>query len=180
VGTSQRFARELDYFRKDFSDNYFALGYKPELKYGDDNCDYDGDIFNLDFSDDYWDATICIEVLEHVNNPQKAVDELRRVTKKGGIVLLSTPFLTTYYGKQGGKSGKHSEYPDFFRYTHQGLEYLFREFSEVEVYPVGGKYHFLLICAGLNKIKFLKKIVDVFDKPIKGKATIRHFVRAIK
>jgi len=180
VGTSQRFAKELDYFRNEFQDNYSALGYKPDMNFGKDNCDFDGDAMNLEFPDNFWDATLCIEVLEHVPNPQKVVDELRRVTKMGGSVILSTPFMTSYHGKMGGKSGKHTEYPDYFRYTHQGLEYLFREFSEVEVYPVGGKWHYLLVVLQLNKYKLLKWMVDIFDKPVKGKATIRHFVKAVK
>lgn len=37
------------------------------------------------------DAVIALETIEHVENPRRFVRELRRVTRPGGLVLLSTP-----------------------------------------------------------------------------------------
>lgn len=44
-----------------------------------------GDIANLPFSDKAFDWVICFHVLEHVENPQSACDELMRVAEKGFI-----------------------------------------------------------------------------------------------
>ncbi len=49
-----------------------------------------GDVENLDYKDKYFDVVICSEVLEHVNNPVKAMKELKRVTKKR--LIISVPY----------------------------------------------------------------------------------------
>lgn len=45
------------------------------------------DIFACDLPDDYFDVTYCRYVLEHVADPQGAVREMIRVTKKGGRIV---------------------------------------------------------------------------------------------
>lgn len=37
-----------------------------------------------------FDAIACVQVLEHVDNPQRVIDELTRVLKPGGTMLLTT------------------------------------------------------------------------------------------
>ena len=49
-----------------------------------------GDIENLQFKDNFFDITICSEVLEHVYDPIKAIKELKRVTKKR--LIISVPY----------------------------------------------------------------------------------------
>lgn len=44
---------------------------------------------NLSYEDNKFDLCICCEVLEHVQNPKKALNELKRVTR--GRVILSVP-----------------------------------------------------------------------------------------
>lgn len=44
----------------------------------------------LPFDDEYFDFVFCTEVLEHVNNPEKVVNEISRVCKKNAIVIYST------------------------------------------------------------------------------------------
>lgn len=46
-------------------------------------------IFALPFPDKSFDLILCNEVLEHLDNPGKALRELRRVTKK--YILVSVP-----------------------------------------------------------------------------------------
>jgi SAM-dependent methyltransferase len=47
-----------------------------------------GSIQNLPFEDDGFDLVYCIEALEHAGNPEGAVDELCRVARPGGRVLI--------------------------------------------------------------------------------------------
>ena len=45
-----------------------------------------GDIFALDFPDDSFDVCHVHQVLQHVADPVKALGEMRRVVKRGGLV----------------------------------------------------------------------------------------------
>jgi ubiquinone/menaquinone biosynthesis C-methylase UbiE len=186
LGTSKRFAKEMKYFEELFDKNYKALGYKPQ-DYGDYTCDYDGDILNLQFNDEDIDAIICLNVLEHVEDPFKAVSEIYRVLKKGGILFLSVPFLTSFHGKHAGKvySSDHHGYPDFWRLTHQGLMLLLREFVQVEIVPVGGRVELAVSfsrfrASSIFKGKLVQRFLEAVDKPRLGRATIGHFAFAIK
>ena len=49
------------------------------------------DATNFGFSDETFDVITCIEVLEHISNQEKALREMYRVLKKGGILILSVP-----------------------------------------------------------------------------------------
>jgi SAM-dependent methyltransferase len=50
------------------------------------------DIEQMDLANESFDRIICSHVLEHVDD-QKALRELRRVTRPGGYVLLMTPVV---------------------------------------------------------------------------------------
>ena len=62
----------------DNSATAIKLGHKiyPNLKLAE------GDIYNLKYADSSFDMLICTEVLEHLDDPEKAVLEMKRVTKK--------------------------------------------------------------------------------------------------
>jgi SAM-dependent methyltransferase len=45
----------------------------------------------LPFDDASFDLVWCSEVIEHLENPAFSLSELRRVTKPGGLLLLTTP-----------------------------------------------------------------------------------------
>lgn len=49
------------------------------------------DALNLKIPSKSVDAVISFEVIEHVNNPQKFIKEIKRVMKKNSICILSTP-----------------------------------------------------------------------------------------
>jgi len=50
-----------------------------------------GDIQSLPFKDNIYDAVICSEVLEHLESLERAVSEIVRVLKPGGILAISVP-----------------------------------------------------------------------------------------
>ena len=186
VGTSQRFAKELKSYENLFEGKeYLAGGYNPKMDYGDYNCDLHTDIEQIPFDDGSLDAILCIEVLEHVANPFKALDEIYRVLKSGGKVFFTTPFLLGYHGKTKNRNIKHDhdEYPDYFRYTHQGLSLLFKKFSSVKIEVLNGPVEMLLTNARLFKylkIPLIRKLIDLIDFPKISKQTTRHLVYAIK
>ena len=101
------------------------------------NCDYICDLCenNSDIIDDnLFDVVFCTEVLEHVSNPFNAVNELLRITKKGGVVVTSTPFNFRIHGPL----------PDNWRFTEHGLRELFKNFSEVNIIPLNDDDRFLM------------------------------------
>jgi SAM-dependent methyltransferase len=50
-----------------------------------------GSIFELPFADASFDCVICSEVVEHIPAQEKPFDELTRVLKTGGRLILGTP-----------------------------------------------------------------------------------------
>lgn len=188
IGTSQRFAKELRPYENWFEGKtYKAGGYEPEMIYGSYNCDLHTDIEALPFEDDSVDAVICLEVIEHVKNPFKASVELYRILKPGGILLLTTPFLLGYHGKSQtrtqGNNHSHNTYPDYWRYTHEGLQYLFKDFKEVQLEVLNGPVETGLMVFNLFflfRFGVFRRLLDRIDRPRVGSQTSRHLAYCIK
>jgi SAM-dependent methyltransferase len=50
-----------------------------------------GDATDLPFESDSFDAVLCLDVLEHIENDVSALNEMYRVTRPGGKFLFSVP-----------------------------------------------------------------------------------------
>ena len=50
------------------------------------------DMLNIPYPDDYFDVLIANHVMEHVDDDFKALSELHRVLRGGGIAILQTPY----------------------------------------------------------------------------------------
>lgn len=61
-----------------------------KIKYPNINFMLD-DITNLKFKSKSFDTVICLEVLEHIENDEKALSEISRVLKKDGHLYMSVP-----------------------------------------------------------------------------------------
>ena len=70
-----------------------------------------GDGSRLPFLDGSLDTVLCTEVLEHVPQPGRLVDEMARVVRPGGRVLLTVPFIQPL----------HELPSDYFRFTPSSL-----------------------------------------------------------
>lgn len=53
------------------------------------------DLNDMQFSDEYFDIIVCNHVLEHIENDIKAMKELFRVLKYGGVAILQVPYSVT-------------------------------------------------------------------------------------
>lgn len=82
-----------------------------------------------------YDAIICTEVLEHLEYPQKAINEFYRILKKGGKLFLTTP----------QSWGLHGEPYHYFNFTKYGLKSLFTNagFNIIFIRPLGGIFWYL-------------------------------------
>ncbi|KAE8143704.1 S-adenosyl-L-methionine-dependent methyltransferase [Aspergillus pseudotamarii] len=61
-----------------------------------------GDIHSLDFPDDTFDIVHVHQVLQHIADPVKALKEMRRVVKPGGIVAARESSVMTWYPENKG------------------------------------------------------------------------------
>lgn len=106
---------------------------KVEYKILDPVSDYNpdivGDIHNLPFADSSQEAIFCLAVLEHVENPIKAVSEMYRVLKPGGKIFIYVPFLYYYHAHEG-------YYGDYWRFTQDTLKMFAKPFSKYEIEAV--------------------------------------------
>jgi SAM-dependent methyltransferase len=82
-----------------------------------------GDVQALGIRDAAVPVVLCTEVLEHLPEPQRAIDEIYRVLQPGGELLLTTRFLFPI----------HDAPHDYFRFTKYGLRHLLRRFEIVEL-----------------------------------------------
>lgn len=96
--------------------------------------DYNYDIHDLKFADNKFDIVVCNAVLEHVANPQKAISELTRVLKSGGLIWVEIPFNQHY----------HPSPTDYWRVTLPGLRIWLKDFQEISggyFAPAGSAIH---------------------------------------
>jgi SAM-dependent methyltransferase len=73
---------------------------------------YDGTTFP--FNDGQFDSVLCNQVFEHVFNPNLFMDEVSRVLKPGGKLLLSVPFVWD----------EHEQPNDYARYSSFALKFI--------------------------------------------------------
>lgn len=97
-----------------------------------------------------FDLILCMDVLEHVANDRAAASELNRMTRVGGHLIATVPFVY-----------REHEYPyDFRRYTSIGIKAVLLEagYSQVDVYKVGNVWQ--VIFATWFKCHILNGEVD--------------------
>ena len=94
---------------------YIGLEYNCENSNENTKADYFYDGHHFPFDDNLFDSAISTQVLEHVNNPQECLNEMARVLKKGGHIIISAPFSFE----------EHDEPYDFFRFSSYGMIEMF-------------------------------------------------------
>ncbi|MEM8530684.1 MAG: class I SAM-dependent methyltransferase [Chloroflexota bacterium] len=73
--------------------------------------------YPLPFASACFDTVLSNQTLEHVEEPHTAVQEMARVLKPGGHLILTAPQTWRL----------HEQPYDFYRYTRYGLQYLLEE-----------------------------------------------------
>jgi len=102
------------------------------------------------------DVIICFEVLEHLKKPAFVIQEINRVLRPGGKLILSTPMVWKV----------HEPPNDFFRYTEFGLQYLL-ESAGFKKYQIKQSNNYLYtLCQLINmqlENKFFIPLVIFFN-----------------
>lgn len=57
----------------------------------------EGDVEALPYEDETFDVVTCMECLEHICNPNKAVIEMYRVLNRGGYIIITVPYKYSCY-----------------------------------------------------------------------------------
>jgi len=125
---------------------YVVLDEVPDYK-----PDIVGDVHNLPLLDNSVDAMICMHLLEHVEEPQKAMKEIHRVLKPGGYLYVDVPFIFYYHPMKG-------YYKDYYRFTKDGLEYMARDFTTIEIQNVRGA-----LSTVMNMLPFFSRRTKIFE-----------------
>ena len=133
---------------------------KADYKIMDSVPDYHpdivGDIHKMPFPNNFLDAIICIAVLEHVENPILACQEMFRTLKPGGYCFLYVPFLFYYHAERG-------YYGDFWRFTPDSLKYICKDFSTIEIQGVRGAFQTWFHLSPLGRLPFIPQACNLLD-----------------
>jgi SAM-dependent methyltransferase len=103
--------------------DYFAMDIIPRAKQV-----VVGDICSCpQIADNSYDVVVSFDVFEHLERPWDAAREAIRITRPGGLLIHRTLFAYRY----------HPIPIDYWRFTSQGLEYLFVRDGNVETMVKG-------------------------------------------
>lgn len=94
------------------------------------------DIYQLPFSADFFDLVLCIEVLEHLEDPSKALEEIKRVGRSQAIISVPNEPLFSLVSFLSGKYLKNlGRHPDHIQFWSERKfeELLKKYFSRAKV-----------------------------------------------
>lgn len=125
-----RQARALDLGgRRGLQRGRFSLGAYPvehvvmNLVFSTD-IDLMGDAAFVPLINEYFDAVLCAEVMEHVSSPEAVLHQAARMLKPGGMLLITVPFLFR----------QHADPHDYGRYTEWYWETRLNQYGFGNVY----------------------------------------------
>ena len=115
------------YFTQDFT-QLSDLQIQNQEGYG--RIDFVSDILEIPVPDKSYDAILCTEVIEHIPDPISAIQEMSRILKPGGILLITAPL----------QSGLHQEpyhfYGGYTKYWYKKF-LLKNNFEDLNIEPNG-------------------------------------------
>jgi SAM-dependent methyltransferase len=102
-------------------------------------------LLDLPFAANEFDLVVSDQVLEHVlGDPQRAIDESRRVLKPGGLALHTTCLINPIHVAVHTPS-------DLWRFTPEALRWLCRDFSTiVDAGGWGNRFVWVAVALGLR------------------------------
>lgn len=158
---------ETDFFKPEISSGLKVLHMAPEqcflkrfqkLKHIDlltadlysPIVDVKADICDLPFDNDHFDIIFCNHVLEHIIDDKKAMQELYRVLKKGGMAILQIP----------QDYSREVTYEDFSITSPEKRAKHFGQYDHVRVY--GNDYFDRLRAVGfkVDEVNYSKKLSE--------------------
>lgn len=112
---------------------------------------------HLPFKNDFFDAVLLLDVLEHIKDDQTVVNEVKRVLKKSGRMIITSPGLNFIWSNHDINQGHYR------RYTQREIRKLAFN-AELNTSFVGYFNFFLgfpiMIIRLLSKIRMFKAFAD--------------------
>ncbi len=106
------------------------------------------DVCNMGYEENSFDVVLAFDVLEHIENDQIAVQEIKRVLKKDtGILVFTVPAFNFLFGAYDKRLGH------FRRYNKRGAKDLLLDFDFIDK----GYWIFMLFPSALVQRFFLPK-----------------------
>jgi len=172
----KKFCKHLNYISQDFG-QYNGQGNNEGLqtnKRDNTKLDIISDIIDIPVEDNHFNTIMCVEVLEHIPKPTKAVKEFYRILKPGGKLILTAPFCSlTHYAPYYFSNG-YSKYwyekilkennfkIDEIKFNGNFFEYLAQEIRRIP--SIEKKYTNLTLSKKIiNRIGF-KIILNLLNK----------------
>jgi SAM-dependent methyltransferase len=136
------------------------------------------DAHYLPFKNESFDFVLAIEVVEHLIDPGLALNEFHRVLRGGGSVIMSMPFMFHIHGDPY----------DYQRLTFSGIKNICKQFSLIDVVPIGGRVAVIsdLITTGtpffIKGFRFFNNILRLkfFGKHHSSDSPSGYWVEAVK
>lgn len=104
----------------DFCKNNYA---QPNIEF------LEMDIRNMKFEEDFFDCMVSFETLEHIEEQEKFLEEVKRVLKPGGLFIISTPDRESYHKRFAGGNHNRFHKKDFSRAE---FECLLKKYLNIE------------------------------------------------
>jgi ubiquinone/menaquinone biosynthesis C-methylase UbiE len=106
----------------------------------------EADLQRLQYENDYFDVLISDQVLEHIEDPNKAIEESFRVLKNSGIMIHTTCFVNYY----------HPCPNDYWRFSPEALRFLSKNFSQILSCEGWGNRLAVFLCFIADRFRSLK------------------------
>ncbi len=114
------------------------------------------DLHSIKLSDHTAGTVICVDTIEHVEYVRKATDEIHRILKPNGKLIISSVMDFPI----------HSHPNDYWRFTPEGFKSILKRFKNSYVFGVGYKImpHTIVGIAGKGELKLKKEMLDEINK----------------
>lgn len=118
--------------------------------------------FPYPFEDNYFDEIIAVNVLEHIENPVRVIEELHRITAKNGKVTIRVPY---YNSKDMGTDPTHKNF-----FSENSLDYFDPSKKHCKERPYYSTARFNIdkthAYSNVLSIKYIKISSNIIKKPL--------------
>ncbi len=129
--------------------------------------------FPYPLGDSEWDRVICLDVLEHVDDVVKTVEEIWRISRPGALIEISAPFMSSvhYHTDPTHKRAFTSRSFDYFcpgrpmyryGYSKAAFEVLDCEYDRGALGHRRGLAKFLTAWANRNKDRYEERYAFIY------------------
>lgn len=126
-----------------FAGNHEYIGI--DIDKSNDKADIYADIANVPIDDNVADIVTSFFVLEHVEEPQKVINEKFRILKEGGELFMLVPLYWE----------EHEQPYDFYRFTRFAIEKMMKNsgFRNIQITELNSSYSIL----GMHLARFFDR-----------------------